>query len=586
MNKDKLFGIDLGTTNSAISVYIGDTKSNICNIEDNGKMYTTLPSCVMWKGGDNWIVGREAYENRYLSNVCYSIKSHIGTDYIHTFEYGNKTIKKTPTEISAIILKALCDKAAEFGYVDIKKVTITVPAEFSSKEREETRKAGEMAGLEVLNIINEPTAAALKYNITSIDKSKEVLIYDLGGGTFDLTHIKITPPIDLEGMNLNFGILGVDLSKDIMESTSSPKFEVIASGGNRKLGGDDIDEAILKYALEDYQKLIFGDKNKKLKLTKKCFEQLKLVAANAKISLSEHLGGKLEMKINHMMPEYDIPFTIEFEHVKKGTEDIYKKTKTCIRKLLARTTSNDISEIILIGGSTKNRYLQELLNNDYGFKYEIKDTMEPDLSVSLGAAIKTAISMGSSNINISDVAPYTISLGVSNKDEETGKLIAGRVDQIIRKNTRLPATVAKSYNLTSKDSDIPLVFYTGESNRADMCVKIAEYMLVKKDTSMDFDLLATIDTNGVLSLKIKSGKDELQINLDGTLKSMDSTNLFSEKTTLVENKLVKRWYSSYKDKGISVELQQLFKDFLEGGKNTRDVFNQISEAVKRLKVGE
>jgi molecular chaperone DnaK len=585
MKNEKLFGIDLGTTNSALSVYIGDGKSTIVRIEDAGRLYTTMPSCVMWLGDDKWVVGREAYQNRYMPNACYSIKSHIGTDYVHTFEYKGEKITKTPIEISAMILKAICDKAASSGYKDIKKVTITVPAEFSSREREDTRRAGELAGMEVVDIINEPTAAALQYNIAEIKKSKEVLVYDLGGGTFDLTHIKITAPVNLENLNLNFSELGIDLSTTITESTSEPKFEVIASGGNRKLGGDDIDTATLNYALADYAEL-YTDikiKDKIINLQKDVFEKLRFAASEAKISLAGHMGGVVKISMEQYIPECTEVFTISFDHIKKSTEDIYKKTKTCIRKLLARNTSEDISEIILIGGSTKNLYLQQLLNDDYSVKYDIISTMEPDLSVSLGASIKTAVTLGSSNLKISDVAPYTISLGVSNRDPDTGELIAGRVDQIIRKNTPLPAMVAKSYTLKSETGDIPLRFYTGEATKADLCLKIAEYNLKKKDTSTDFDLVATIDTRGILTLRLKTGTDEMTIDLDGTLKSVDTDKYMSEKTTLVENKMVKRWRAKISESDASSNLNDLFSRFLNKGENTKTVFNQIAEEVKKFK---
>lgn len=557
---EKMFGIDLGTTNSAISVHLTKNNSEIISLkEDDGRTYNTMPSCVLWLGGDNWVVGREAYEQRYAPNAAYSIKSKIGKDYVHTFRYKGESIQKTPVEISAMILKAICKKAS-YLYPDIKKVTITVPAEFGDKERKDTRDAGIMAGLEVVDIINEPTSAALRYDV---DSTKEMLVYDLGGGTFDLTHLRVTAPKDQKTDNLDFTELGISLSQEVEEKDLNPQYDVIASGGNRSLGGDDLDKEVLDIAIAN-NLARFPENSEEYKALKNLsyeqYEQLKLRVSMAKINLCKGQAGAVQLKMQSITG-LDFQIIVSSDDFKIGTEKIFKRTKTCINKLIAKNPNNLISEIVLIGGSTKNEFLREMIRESFP-EYILKANMNPDESVALGASIKTAISLGLADIAVKDVAPYSFGIGVIEKTDD-GLLIDGKVEHLIKRDTPLPAISINSYELSSDEDDVELKFYTGESRYVENCNLVGVYDIPKTCKDKTVTITATINSQGLLTIVAKSGEDEITIELNNIKASNDAP----KKPNKLRSNYVSRMRRQFTANGIEItqELEEDFKTFLETG---------------------
>ena len=237
--KTPAYGIDLGTTNSCIAVIQAGNTPKVIKLKDGN---VTMPSCVMWKGGDKFVVGREAYKNRYKASAIYSVKRLMGTDEKVVLQYGMKTKVMTPVEVSAKILEGLVEQAST-DFKDIKDVVITVPAYFNNRQVEDTIKAGEMAGLNVLRILREPTAASLVYDMEAIGRDEiNVLVYDLGGGTFDASLLRIKKSGgDLSELTNLYGDLGVG---DSDESSYSMLDNVIDTDGDSRLGGDDIDREL------------------------------------------------------------------------------------------------------------------------------------------------------------------------------------------------------------------------------------------------------------------------------------------------------------------------------------------------------
>lgn len=519
---EQFFGIDLGTTNSAISIYTGGGKSQIIPLlQDDGKtLANTLPSCVLWLGGDKWVIGAKALEQRYLPNACYSIKSLIGTDYVHKFKYDGEECQKTPIEISAMILKSLCQRAA-YLYPNIRDVTITVPAEFGNKERHDTLEAGKLAGLNVVDIINEPTSAALCYDTHN---SKEVLVYDLGGGTFDITALRITSNTNSGDLDLDFKELGICL--DDVSGDSTQSYEVVVSGGDRRLGGDNLDSLVLGYVLKDFNQLITDKQLTPLAqiANANIFEKLKYEISKLKLQFcSENPINYAEIDLG--IPEYtehNLKLAIYKKNFIDATEVIYNKTRNSIRQLLTdpKVTASNISEIILVGGSTKNIHLRELIARDFP-DLKIQTAINPDESVALGASIKTAIVSGAASTKITDVAPYSIGIEVMSDDENSYNK---RIAHLIRKNTRIPYQCLRTYYLDKGQNDLEIKFYIGESIYPHNCTLVATHKIdVNNLKEGILTAKVLINSQGLLTVTIESDGNSFDIELDNILKKEKKT---------------------------------------------------------------
>ena len=402
--KVPVFGIDLGTTNSAISI-VDNNGIAKCLELDNGK--TTMPSCVLWDSNkDEFIVGDKAYAKRYQSNVCYSVKRLMGSDELVTFEHAGKKITKTPAEVSAIILKGLVSKVKL--YKDIKDVVITVPAGFNINQIEATKKAADLAGLNLLGIMREPTAASLVYRL---DKEPgNILVYDLGGGTFDVSIVNVKKGSSGDSDLLDFLGMGDD------ETESKDSITVINTRGNNKLGGDDLDREIYSL-MENKLKTHYGITPKMIRREDKeklilKLEQYKKSAdyANTDIYLDWTLtnGKKFQGMVSFTMEDFE-----------KATKKIYRKTKVYIDDVLKSSNVN-IHSIVLVGGSTKNVLLQKMLKDDYP-GVNVCNYLNPDEAVSLGASVQAKrLKYGSDTLEVFDVTSNPI-----------GVLSDGRVKTLI-----------------------------------------------------------------------------------------------------------------------------------------------------------
>ena len=245
--KNLCVGIDLGTTNSAMSILVGD-KKKLPKIVKLSSGRTTMPSCVMWLGGDNYVVGDKAYENRGKLNVAYSMKRFMGTTYEYELEYEGQTKKINAEEFSTVDIKELKKELGlAYGYGVPAKLTITCPAYFSNQQREDTRKAGELAGWDVVRIINEPTSATLAYGVEQLEKSETILAFDLGGGTFDVNVIRLIKTIS-KG-NEEFPLLDLSLDEDDCKGEDALSVKILSTDGDINLGGDDFDKFVLEEAL-------------------------------------------------------------------------------------------------------------------------------------------------------------------------------------------------------------------------------------------------------------------------------------------------------------------------------------------------
>ena len=511
--KVPVFGIDLGTTNSAISIVDNSGIANCLEL-DNGK--TTMPSCVLWDSNSGeFIVGDKAYAQRYKSNACYSVKRLMGTDKIITFEHAGKKITKTPAEVSAIILKGLISKVKM--YKDIEEVVITVPAGFNIRQIEDTKKAAELAGLKVLNIMREPTAASLVYRL---DKEPgNILVYDLGGGTFDVSIVNVKKGSSGESDLLSVLGMSGDNSKD--------SITVIDTRGNNKLGGDDLDQeiySILENKIIDKfgisSKLIGREDKEKLILK---IEQYKKSADYSSVEI--YLDWVLT---NGKKIKGTVDFTTD--DFRLATKKIYKKTKVYINEVLKSSNIN-IHSIVLVGGSTKNVLLQQMLKEDYP-DCNVCNYLNPDEAVSLGAAVQAKrLKYGSDTLEVFDVTSNPI-----------GVLSDGRVTPLIEKNQSLPCTITKTFT-TSIDNQkfVDICVYEGSSIYPQECEYLGD-LVVKglpkaKAGTLAIVVTLVVDSDGLL---------QVETTIDGKKNKVTLMNILGKKLEVEDKKsliLFDRWYS-------------------------------------------
>lgn len=473
---EPIVGIDLGTTNSEIA-FIIDGNAQVFKDNDNG----IVPSCVGINAEGKIVVGREAL-NQYAiapESTVLSIKRRMGTDQ----KVSMKDSTYLPQEISAFILKALKERAQKVLGRKILKAVITVPAYFTDSQRQATREAGEIAGLEVVRIINEPTAAALAYeSITA--KTQRVLIYDLGGGTFDVSIVKI------EG-----GIV-----------------EVLSSTGDNFLGGDDFDQKIVDRLVEHIEK----DLKLSVKDNRIVMARLKHAAENAKITLSsepyakieeDHIGKK-RFKDIHLSFELS---RIEFEEM---IEDYMSRTMDSVNKALddAGLLPSAIDKIILVGGSTRMPKISKMLEEK--FERLPHSEIDPDLCVALGAAIQAGREMGleTSSVLI-DITPYTF--GTSAVGDINGVPSMSMFVPLIRRNTKLPAKKSDAFCTMYDDQEaVEINVYQGENPDALDNVLIGKYKfnLTKAPEGSIIILNFDLDVNGILKIQAVEKKTGEHIN--------------------------------------------------------------------------
>ena len=458
-----IIGIDLGTTNSEVAIV---ENGQVVVIADNNKKI--LPSFVGIDDQGDILVGETA-RNQYLvypERTVKSIKRLMGQD-IQVDLAGHAY---APQEISAIILKRLKAIAEQYLGQPVNKAVITVPAYFSDAQRQATREAGEIAGLEVVRMINEPTAAALAYGGNQ-EEQKRMLVYDLGGGTFDVSVV-----------NIESGVV-----------------EVLSSHGDNHLGGDDFDQQIIEHILDHLLETQGVDG----RLHSKALARITRAAENAKFVLSDEPYAKIEEEYLLEHEGAAIHLSLELSRIdyEEMIEDFINATIDAVHIAMkgAKLTPADIDEIVLVGGSTRTPCVRERLYSEFGF--EPHSEVDPDLCVAMGAAIQAAM-IGGQEVNavLVDVTPYTYgtsAIGYLNDEYYPFTYIP-----IIHKNTALPNRKTEAF-VTNHDGQevVDITIYQGEDPDALNNIKIGEFLvegLQDVEAGNVITLTLALDLNGLL----------------------------------------------------------------------------------------
>ena len=480
VDNSQIIGIDLGTTNSAVAVYDAGLVPTLCPMGNGNK--TTMQSCVRWNGGDSFTVGPEAYNERYKSNVIYSVKRIMGTDQKIKLTLDNGYfIEMTPAEVSAEILKALKRQVHEY-FPALYRCIITVPAYFNQRQIEDTVEASKLAGLECVQILKEPTSASYIYSTLGHASEGSVLIYDLGGGTFDITHMSFLSKKGISKKQITAlnKLYKIDVnSMDANADDSDLYFcRVLGTYGDSKLGGDDIDSIFAKKVID----------SQNLTLDKEGFEMLKLHCEQfKKLNVA---GKKFTLQGNEIM--------LNKSELDDAIGTVFDRTMEIVSNIPAEELSA-IRTVVLVGGSTKSDTLFNLLKKKFPDK-EISRVLDPDSTVALGAASVAKDIQSGKGIRYQDVLPMAIGVLTDEK----------YISVCVPKNTSLPYSVSKVYK-TMHDNQpaISVHVYQGVSTDPTECVflgTIRDDDLPKKPAG-ELDVMVSFTLNSQGRLKVTTTID-------------------------------------------------------------------------------
>jgi len=478
----KIIGIDLGTTNSAIAVMEGGEAKIIPNPEGN----RTTPSVVSFKD-DEIIVGDAAKRQAITNpNTVLSIKRHMGTDY--KVDVAGKSY--TPQEISAMILRYLKESAESYLGEKVTKAVITVPAYFNDAERQATKDAGKIAGLEVERIINEPTSAALAYGMDKQDNEHTILIYDLGGGTFDVSILELGDGV----------------------------FEVVATTGDHKLGGDDFDERIINYLVAEFKKENAVDLSK----DKMAMQRLKDAAEKAKKDLSGVTTTQISIPFITQGDAGPLHLEMQLTRAKFNelTSDLVDKTLVSVRQAFkdANMKASDINKILLVGGSTRIPAVQEAIQKELG-KQPSKD-VNPDEVVAMGAAIQGGVLAGDvKDVLLLDVT--SLSLGI--------ETMGGVFTKLIERNTTIPTSKSEVFSTAADNQPaVDIHVLQGERPMSADNKTLGRFQLADIPPAPrgvpQIEVTFDIDANGIVSVKAK----DLGTNKEQSITITTATSLSDE----------------------------------------------------------
>ncbi|ARQ07202.1 molecular chaperone DnaK [Macrococcoides canis] len=457
----KVIGIDLGTTNSCVSVLEGGEPKVIANPEGN----RTTPSVVAFKNGETQVgevAKRQAITN---PNTIISIKRHMGTDYKENID--GKAY--SPQEISAMILQNLKATAESYLGEKVTKAVITVPAYFNDAERQATKDAGKIAGLEVERIINEPTAAALAYGLDKTDKEQKVLVFDLGGGTFDVSILELGDGV----------------------------FEVLSTSGDNKLGGDDFDQVIIDYLVEEFKK----ENGLDLSQDKMAMQRLKDAAEKAKKDLSGVSSTQISLPFisaGEAGPLH-LELTLSRAKFEELSHTLVERTMGPTRQAMkdAGLSNSDIDEVILVGGSTRIPAVQEAIKKELG--KEPNKGVNPDEVVAMGAAIQGGVITGDvKDVVLLDVTP--LSLGI--------ETMGGVSTVLIERNTTIPTSKSQVFSTAADNQPaVDIHVLQGERQMAADNKTLGRFQLTDIPPAPrgmpQIEVTFDIDKNGIVNVTAK-----------------------------------------------------------------------------------
>ena len=465
----KIIGIDLGTTNSCVAVMEGGEAKIIANPEG----LRTTPSVVAFKGEERQVGDVAKRQSITNPNTIMSIKRHMGTNHKETIE--GKTF--TPQEISAIILQNLKATAESYLGETVTEAVITVPAYFNDAERQATKDAGKIAGLDVKRIINEPTAAALAYGLDKTDKEQTILVFDLGGGTFDVSIL------------------------DLADGT----FEVLATAGDNRLGGDDFDQVIMDWIVKEFK----AENGVDLAADKMAMQRVKDGAEKAKKDLSGVPSVQISLPFISMNASGPLHLekTLSRAQFEEMTAHLIDRAMKPVRQALkdAGVTANDLDQVLLVGGSTRIPAVQELIKKELG--KEPNKGVNPDEVVAMGAAIQAGVLQGDvKDVLLLDVTP--LSLGI----ETMGQVM----NVLIPRNTTIPTSKSQVYSTAADNQPaVDIHVLQGERPMAVDNKTLGRFQLGDIPPAPrgvpQIEVTFDIDANGIVNVKAKdlgTGKEQ------------------------------------------------------------------------------
>ena len=541
----KIIGIDLGTTNSVVSVYEGGEPKVIPNPEGN----RTTPSVVSFKNGERQVGEVAKRQSITNPNTIMSVKRHMGSD----FKVKVEDTEYTPQEVSAMILQYMKGYAEEYLGEKVTKAVITVPAYFSDAQRQATQDAGKIAGLEVERIINEPTAAALAYGLDKMDEDQTILVYDLGGGTFDVSILELGDGV----------------------------FQVLSTAGDNKLGGDDFDDIIIGYLVEEFRK----DNGIDLSKDKMAMQRLKDGAEKAKKDLSGVTSAQISLPFITAGDAGPLHLEVTLSRAKfdELTAGLVERSMVPTRQAMkdAGLAASEIDRVILVGGSTRIPAVQEAIQKETG--KEPYKGVNPDEVVAMGAAVQGSILSGDvTDVVLLDVTP--LSLGI----ETMGNVFT----KLIERNTTIPTSKSQVFSTAADNQPaVDIHVLQGERPMSTDNKTLGRFQLTDIPPAQrgvpQIEVTFDIDKNGIVTVKAKDlgtqKEQDITIQASSSLSDADIERMVKEAEENAEADKTRKEEAELKNDADQLVFmaEKTVKD-LEGKVSEEEV-KQVEEAKEELK---